>query len=128
MFQLFAHRMKVLMQHKLIFPNNNIIHIQIIIYINNKICILAHNILVILFLLEQSKIMKCFFFPLFLEYQMQHPYTPSTTSTQISNQSQTQYPAPNSQQAIQPSQTSQQPSVMIIYSFKFQNIKFFFFV
>jgi len=66
------------------------------------------------------------FFPLFcLAYPIPHSYPLQTSSTQISNQSQPQYSATNSQQLPQSPQTSQQSSVMIIYKFKFQNIKFF---
>lgn len=54
----------------------------------------------------------------------QHPYTPPTSSTQLSNQAQAQpqYSVTNSQQLTQSPQTSHQSSVMIIYSFRFQNI------
>jgi hypothetical protein len=68
---------------------------------------------------------EMFFSPFCLEYSIQHSYPLQTTSTQISNQSQPQYSATNSQQLPQSPQTSQQSSVMIIYRFKFQNIEFF---
>jgi hypothetical protein len=121
MFLLFDHRMKFLMEHKIIFINHNIIHIKLIIYSKHKISILTNNILVNLFLFDRLKIMKIFFFGFSLAYPIPHTYTPPTSSTQISNQpqSQSQYPATNNQLQTQSSQTSQQSSVMIIYSFRF---------
>jgi len=62
---------------------------------------------------------KIFFFGFSLAYPIPHTYTPPTSSTQISNQPQSQYPATNNQLQTQSSQTSQQSSVMIIYSFRF---------